>query len=133
MVRLYDSKGQDDKRLVASGRIRCGQFPVVIMTSNGEREFPPALLRRCLRLDIAPPGREDLARMVRAHLGAKLSRQADEMIGRFLKRRGAEGHLANDQLLNAVFLLTRDLDIDAATRERLEQRVMQILGEGDNR
>ena len=34
---------------VHRGRVRCRAFPFVVLTSNGEREFPPAFLRRCLR------------------------------------------------------------------------------------
>jgi hypothetical protein len=33
---------------VTRGRLRCSQFPVVVITSNGEREFPPAFLRGCV-------------------------------------------------------------------------------------
>ena len=38
------------------GHVRCRAFPLVLLTSNGEREFPPAFLRRCLRLDLKQPG-----------------------------------------------------------------------------
>ncbi|GAB2756696.1 DNA polymerase III delta prime subunit [Amycolatopsis magusensis] len=36
--------------VVRDGRVACNAFPIVVMTSNGEREFPPAFLRRCLQL-----------------------------------------------------------------------------------
>lgn len=132
-VRLFDSEAKDDKRTIKNGRVSCVHFPIVMMTSNDEREFPPALLRRCLRLDIAPPGKDDLTRIVQAHLGQELSDRAAELIERFLKRRHKDGHLANDQLLNAVFLLTRGLDIGAETKADLEKRILQILGETDGR
>ena len=45
----------------ARGRVRCRAFPIVVITSNGEREFPPAFLRRCLRLEMAAPEHEQLA------------------------------------------------------------------------
>lgn len=33
---------------ITRGRVPCAMFPLVILTGNGEREFPPAFLRRCL-------------------------------------------------------------------------------------
>ncbi|MEL7316887.1 MAG: AAA family ATPase, partial [Cyanobacteria bacterium J06559_3] len=36
---------------VRDGVVRCRQFPIVIMTSNGERDFPTAFYRRCLRVN----------------------------------------------------------------------------------
>lgn len=49
------------------GRVRCREFPIVVMTSNGERDFPPAFLRRCLRVKMPDPDREALKTIVRAH------------------------------------------------------------------
>src|SRR5207302_9668394 len=43
---------------ILEGRIACRAFPVIVMTSNGEREFPPAFLRRCLHLEIREPNAE---------------------------------------------------------------------------
>ncbi|MDX8031681.1 hypothetical protein SK803_15760 [Lentzea sp. BCCO 10_0856] len=55
--------------VVRNGAVRCRQFPIVIITSNGEREFPPAFLRRCLRLHFEAPDFDQLGGMVAAHLG----------------------------------------------------------------
>lgn len=131
LVRLFDSETKDEKQLIKNGKVECGHFPIVILTSNGEREFPPALLRRCLRLDLAPPDKNELSRIVEAHLGPELSAKASDLIDRFLKRRREEGHLSNDQLLNAIFLLVRELEIAPDSREDLEKRILQTLGEGD--
>jgi MoxR-like ATPase len=43
---------KDRKVTIKGGRIICKEFPLVILTSNGERDFPPAFLRRCLRLNM---------------------------------------------------------------------------------
>jgi MoxR-like ATPase len=97
----------DDPDRVASirdGRVRCRAFPIVVITSNGEREFPPAFLRRCLRLDLRPPTADDLAAMVRAQL-PMLGDDQRGLINDFLART-ANDALARDQLLNAVFLTT---------------------------
>ena len=34
--------------ILRGGKVRCGAFPFIIMTSNGERDFPPAFYRRSL-------------------------------------------------------------------------------------
>jgi MoxR-like ATPase len=89
---------------VRDGLVRCRAFPIVVITSNGEREFPPAFLRRCLRLDLIMPGAEDLAAMVRAQLPLLVDGQR-QLIEDFLNRPAGDP-LARDQLLNAVFLTT---------------------------
>jgi MoxR-like ATPase len=98
-----------DKVPVYGGRVDCQAFPFVVLTSNRERVFPPPFLRRCLRLDIDPPDADKLAKIVKAHLGDEASRQAEGLIADFLDRR-SQGTLATDQLLNAVYLVTRGID-----------------------
>lgn len=48
VVRTWDGADQP----IIGGQVRCTTFPLVIFTSNGERDFPPAFLRRCLRLKV---------------------------------------------------------------------------------
>ncbi|MEV7193573.1 MoxR family ATPase [Streptomyces sp. NPDC093510] len=95
---------------VTRGRVRCSEFPVVVITSNGEREFPPAFLRRCVRLDLAEPDEQRLRDIVEAHLGDAALDGVDDLLRTFLGRR-APGELATDQLLNAVFLRKGGLDL----------------------
>lgn len=95
---------------VVRGRVRCSQFPVVVITSNGEREFPPAFLRRCVRLDLAEPDEQRLRDIVGAHLGDEALVGVDDLLRTFLARR-APGELATDQLLNAVFLRKGGVDL----------------------
>ncbi|MFF1375068.1 AAA family ATPase [Streptomyces sp. NPDC058308] len=96
---------------VTRGRVRCSEFPVVVITSNGEREFPPAFLRRCVRLDLAEPDEQRLREIVGAHLGDAALDGVDDLLHAFLGRR-APGELATDQLLNAVFLRKGGLDLE---------------------
>ncbi|MEU4134115.1 AAA family ATPase [Streptomyces wuyuanensis] len=110
---------------VVRGRVRCSEFPVVVITSNGERDFPPAFLRRCIRLDLPEPDEERLMEIVRAHLGGGAAPDgADELLHAFLARRG-RGELATDQLLNAVFLRRGGVDLDA---DGLLDAVLHRLG-----
>jgi MoxR-like ATPase len=96
------------------GLVRCADFPVVILTSNNERDFPPAFLRRCVRLEIPPPSEAKLARMVDAHLApAATSEEAAkrrQLIAEFLRKQREEAAiLANDQLLNALAMAAAGL------------------------
>jgi MoxR-like ATPase len=116
--------GTDAPVTVARGRVRCRAFPFVVLTSNGEREFPPAFLRRCVRLKLRRPGREQLTEIVRAHLDTPPG-QADHLIDRFLTR-AADGELATDQLLNALYL-TGVAGLDAESRDALADELMPYL------
>ncbi|MET9431138.1 AAA family ATPase [Streptomyces sp. NPDC003036] len=120
---------------VVRGRVCCAEFPVVVITSNGERDFPPAFLRRCVRLDLPEPDEERLRAIVRAHLdaagagngdgsGASGLEGVDDLMRAFLARR-ARGELATDQLLNAVFLRRGGVDLDA---DGLLDAVLHRLG-----
>ncbi|MFD7135409.1 AAA family ATPase [Streptomyces sp. NPDC059894] len=116
--------GTDAPVTVARGRVRCRAFPFVVMTSNGEREFPPAFLRRCVRLKLRRPDREQLTEIVRAHLDTPPG-AADHLIDRFLTR-AADGELATDQLLNALYL-TGVAGLDAESRDALADELMPYL------
>jgi MoxR-like ATPase len=107
------------------GLVRCEEFPIVLLTSNGEREFPPAFLRRCLRLHLQPPASEaKLAQIV----AARLQLQPDELeqirdvITEFFSRRERE-ELATDQLLNAVYVTLQGVDL----RKRDKQQLLDAL------
>lgn len=134
-IRPFDS---DAKFPIERGQVTCRAFPFVVLTNNGEREFPPPFLRRCLRLDIQPPEKkDDLAKIVKLHFrseikasgpqASRLLTQTDPLISDFLKRR-EKGNLATDQLLNAIYLLSRDLTPQAGTKEKLIDALLKHLG-----
>ncbi|MFF5981563.1 AAA family ATPase [Streptomyces olindensis] len=97
---------------VTRGLVRCTQFPLVVITSNGERDFPPAFRRRCLPLHLADPDETRLRQIVEGHLGAEALAEAGDLVQAFLAQR-ALGELATDQLLNAVFLRHGGARLDA--------------------
>ncbi|MFJ9975804.1 AAA family ATPase [Streptomyces cyaneofuscatus] len=115
------------------GQVRCHEFPLVIMTSNEEREFPPAFLRRCIRLEIRQPDRGKLARLVAAHLPSydgPSQAVREQLITEFLRKQDDEGaELANDQLLNAVRVAQR-IWHDPEGRELIRDHLMRPLNEG---
>lgn len=130
-VRVCD--GADQERIAVEwGKITCRAFPFIILTNNFEREFPPAFLRRCLRLELQKPNPAKLEQIVRAHLkhqNQAFTTSVEELIQQFLKRRDQEKQdLATDQLLNAVFMATSGrLEVLSADFESLLDRVWTSL------
>jgi MoxR-like ATPase len=127
-----------DRVRVEGGRVRCREFPLVVMTSNDERLFPPAFRRRCIELVIKQPASEaELTTIVHKHLGSLTADQTalvDELVKGFLARRKT-GQLATDQLLNAVYLCLEAVGDESVSRAELAERVMPYLdrtaGDGD--
>jgi len=115
-------------REVTRGRVRCEGFPIVLLTSNGERDFPPAFLRRCVRLDIKAPKGDELAAIVaqRVDQANPKSAEVKELIRIFEQDRDdSSRELATDQLLNAVYLLTKD--VGTLDLQRLREIVFRPL------
>ncbi|MFB8117382.1 AAA family ATPase [Streptomyces sp. NPDC056465] len=95
------------RAVIEAGRVECAEFPVVVITSNGEREFPAAFRRRCLPLEMRPPSREQLVSIVVSHLGRR-PEGIEELVNDFVRRLDGGGTQSVDQLLNAVQLTTAD-------------------------
>jgi MoxR-like ATPase len=108
-VRTHDPGG---RAIIPDGRVRCNEFPVVVMTSNREREFPAAFHRRCIRVDMpSPTDQAAFQAVVREHFRQQNRDQLadqknviDEILN-FLETT-SEKDRATDQLLNALHLLT---------------------------
>ncbi|WP_371618588.1 AAA family ATPase [Streptomyces sp. NBC_00454] len=113
---------------IAEGRVQCRYFPIVVLTSNGERDFPPAFLRRCVRLHLDPPGLDKLARIVRERLGVDIEHSDEyrELVTSFLER-ADDGDLATDQLLNAIQLRLAGAWSAPGDRDRFLATVMHHL------
>jgi MoxR-like ATPase len=124
------------RAVVRRGRVRCRAFPVVVLTSNGERDFPAPLLRRCLHLDLPSPrddewGAARLGAMVRAHFGPADGDRNDVLIRQFLQ--SSPGSLrAADQLLNAVYLTQQTVRDNEPDRQRLAELLMRPLDQGEH-
>jgi MoxR-like ATPase len=111
---------EDEKVPITKGKVPCREFPIVIITSNGEREFSRAFSRRCIRHRIDQIEKFDpLERIARSHFeggdgkGICLDpERLKEVIDRFLEKRDDRETLANDQLLSALYL-ANSFDFDA--------------------
>src|SRR6185436_20398675 len=111
------------------GRVECAQFPIVVITSNGERQFPPAFMRRCVKLRIDPPSATKLRRIVQAHLGSQILQKpgmADLLEVFAEKMRKPDAVFATDQLLN-VLSLESDVERDSDDWKVLVERLLSPL------
>lgn len=132
-VRTFD--GQDVS--ITDGKVRCDKFPLIILTNNGERDFPPAFLRRCLRLNMPyDPDAEALKDIVKAHLGSdvltKDKEKIEQLIKKFIELRKG-GDLATDQLLNAIYIVTRDFQPSPEDEKKLTKELLKYLTSAEDR
>jgi MoxR-like ATPase len=115
---------------IHNGLVTCRVFPFVVITSNGERDLPPAFLRRCLQLDIPQADPEQLALIAKAHLPAGDAKLLAELITDFDQRRQNGDLLATDQLLNLFYLLSSGRKISQDDRQQIEKTLLRSLGLG---
>lgn len=96
---------------IRNGEVRCHAFPIVVMTSNRERDFPAAFNRRCIRVEMPHPTQESLLPLVKAHFGHIEAVGNDSVLTDWIQQfldDGKDQAMAIDQLLNSVFLRTHD-------------------------
>ncbi|MQA18469.1 AAA family ATPase [Rugamonas rivuli] len=115
---------------ITGGDVECYEYPLVVMTSNGERDFPAPFLRRCLQLRMPDPceNPERLRAIVAAHLGDAMANDASGMIGQFIQRAQDGEVLATDQLLNAVQLVMGAYAMSEGDRQALADQLTASLG-----
>jgi len=129
-IRLHNSKHTVK---IKQGKVECKEYPLVIMTSNSERVFPPAFLRRCLQLDLTPPSADKLSQIVKAHIedsDALDNIALDELINSFIRARETN-QLATDQLLNTIHLLLQKVNISSSLAD--DDALRNILWESLNK
>ncbi|GAA4263716.1 AAA family ATPase [Dactylosporangium darangshiense] len=112
---------------VADGVVRRRHWPVIVLTSNGERTFPAAFLRRCIRFQMPPPSEQHLRDVVSAYLAQAAADAEGDKIAEFARRVVAGESLALDQLLNFVYLVSGEQRPDAAARSHVERIVLEGL------
>ena len=124
--------GGDETAPIHRGRVRCREFPFVVLTSNGERDFPAAFLRRCIRLRMPDPTVALLTTIVTAHLGPDVATRAEGLIADFAARAKQSLAYSADQLMNALFLVGSGpagevLAGDPEARDRVQELVLKKL------
>ncbi|TBR56399.1 AAA family ATPase [Westiellopsis prolifica IICB1] len=143
-----DYKVKAGKTKIIGGKVVCEEFPLMILTSNGERDFPAPFLRRCVRLTMEEPDKNRLEQIVNAHLQQQVEQDTKDnkqisvpsavdiqkLIKDFDTKRSdrSRGDLATDQLLNAVYLVMSERDPDLKSREDLINRLWKHLSSSED-
>ncbi len=94
-VRPYDAQGENDRVMITDARVSTLHYPVVVITSNGEREFSEAFRRRCVEFRMEQLDRKRLEAVVRSQFG----KDADDLLSRL---EGIEDQ-PTDLVLQALF------------------------------
>jgi len=113
-------------------------FPIIIMTSNGERDFPPAFMRRCLHHEMKLPTETRLIEIVTKHLELTEDSEnlatIEEIVKEFIAKRDGldtsrqKSELATDQLLNALYLrLNKKVDLELNQSQILKDVIWRSL------
>ena len=71
-----------------SKKERKDALPLVIVTSNREKDLPPAFLRRCLYFFIEFPDRDKLLEILRTHFPESADDRFEAAVTRFMELRG---------------------------------------------
>jgi MoxR-like ATPase len=88
-----------------NGWIYRNAYPVIVMTSNGEREFPEPFLRRCITIELKAPKKEKLIKIMHQHFREwKNDPRLNMLIDKFAKSNQIS-KIPTDKLLNAFYLL----------------------------
>ncbi len=130
-IRLHNSQeGDEPFKVPTNGRIVCDDFPLVIMTTNGEREFSPAFKRRCLTLTMQRPEEEKLRSILDTHFEGDWSQEdSEEQLKAFLAKLSGQDQLAVDQLLNAVYLTSSKADVNPEHNPNIKEAVLKSLSD----
>jgi len=106
--------------------IKANQRPIVIITSNNEKELPDAFLRRCFFHYIAFPDEETIRAIIDVHFPSIKPRLVSEALKSFFKLREAPGlkkKPSTSELLDWLKLLLVE-DIDPETIRESEPNKM---------
>ncbi|QUQ64296.1 AAA family ATPase [Kutzneria sp. CA-103260] len=85
----------DQRAFTAFGdvRVTARNEVLVVITSNGERRLPPAFVRRCVHLHLAPDSTEFFVSVARAHFGVRSDALYEEVAAVFHRLRRAATRL----------------------------------------
>jgi len=110
--------------------VRARQRPVIIITSNNEKELPDAFLRRCFFHYIRFPDKETMERIVRVHYPDLKKRLLSEALEAFFEIREAPGlkkRPSTSELLDWIKLLVAEDIPPEALRSKDEKAVIPPL------
>jgi len=125
--KVKDEDGNIVTITLENGKLKCkNEFPLIIMTSNKEREFSPALMRRVISHDIVLTNNSDELKkkfkvILENHLTKseveKLGDKVEVIINKFVdKIKNNPNDFSPDMLMKAIFLETQGVDTSKENR-----------------
>ena len=136
-VSVFTSDPKAPRAEVTGGKVECYEFPLMILTSNGEREFPAPFLRRCLRLQMPNPtgqqkeddneGWKRLDAIVDLHFEQAELQAVQTLVGDFKGRAKQGDAVATDQLLNAIYFVTSSQVVVGKERDDIVAELTRAL------
>jgi MoxR-like ATPase len=117
--------------LVQNGGDRIEESPVIIITTNDERDLPEAFIRRCVVLAIPGPTAERLMEIAQLHFPVldanyELRQQAENLSKRFDVRVEERAHASTAEFLDLIeVLVTMDVSPDSAEWRLVERLVVE--------
>jgi hypothetical protein len=117
--------------LVQNGGDRIEESPVIIITTNDERDLPDAFIRRCVVLAIPGPTAERLMEIARLHFpvlnaNEELRQQAENLSKRFDVRVEERAHASTAEFLDLIeVLVTMDIAPDSDEWRLVERLVVE--------
>lgn len=96
--KVHRSEGQPIP--IRNGEVEMYHPPIMVLTSNDERQFSDAFKRRCIILDLAPHDGDDLKKLVHQHLG-------EQVVSAELLEKIIDSKKTADSILQAIFLANK--------------------------
>ncbi|NNF17921.1 MAG: MoxR family ATPase [Gammaproteobacteria bacterium] len=110
--------------------VRAEHRPIIIITSNNEKELPDAFLRRCFFHYIRFPSREIMARIVEVHYPGLKKSLLNEALNVFFdvrEVRGLKKKPSTSELLDWIKLLLADEIPEDTLRDKDGKKLMPIM------
>ena len=101
---IWGKSKYEDKLKLNSERIEMYHPPVIVITSNKEREFSDAFKRRCVILDLEQHSEGAIRKILKRHFGEEKYQEFKEEDIRTLLNSGK----TPDQVIQALFLSTKE-------------------------
>ncbi|HEX7928507.1 MAG TPA: MoxR family ATPase [bacterium] len=112
--------------------IKAKQRPVVIITSNNEKELPDAFLRRCFFHYIKFPDKETMQQIVKVHypdLHEELMKEALEVFFQFREVQGLKKKPSTSELVDWIkLLMTENIPADYLAKVDLSKELPPLSG-----
>ena len=112
--------------------VKARHRPIVVITSNNEKELPDAFLRRCFFHYIRFPDRETMERIVHAHFPDIKQELAREALNVFFQVRGVDGlkkKPATSELLDWLkLLMIEDLPPEVLRSQDMKTAIPPLYG-----